>query len=86
MPEPFGPVFEPLALPGAARDAIPTAYIACRDDRALLPGSFHPGQSGRLRSCTLIEIDGDHETLLTAPQRLARALVESLPPDHKASV
>jgi pimeloyl-ACP methyl ester carboxylesterase len=81
VPEPYGPIFEPLALPSEARDAIPTTYIACRDDRTLPPGTFHPGQSGRLRSCTLIEIDGDHETLLTAPERLAWALLRSLEHD-----
>jgi pimeloyl-ACP methyl ester carboxylesterase len=74
-----------VALPTTARDAIPTTYIACRDDRALPAGSFHPGQSGRLRSAALIEIDGDHEALLTAAQRLAWALLQSLPPDRVVS-
>jgi pimeloyl-ACP methyl ester carboxylesterase len=77
VPEPYRPIFEPLSLPTAARHAIPTTYVACRDDRALAPASFHPGQSGRLRAATLIEIDGDHEALLTAPERLASALLRS---------
>ena len=85
IPEPHGPIFETLSLPTAARDAIPTSYVACRHDRALPPGSFHPGQSGRLRSAALIEIDGDHETLLTAPQRFAWALLESVRPDQRSS-
>ena len=42
------------------------------------PGTFHPGQSSRLREPALIEIEGDHESLLTAPERLADALLEAL--------
>ena len=85
VPEPHGPIFEPLSLPHAARDTIPTSYIACRADRALPPGSFHPGQSGRLHAPALIEIDGDHDALLTAPHRLAWALLECLHPDEQVS-
>jgi pimeloyl-ACP methyl ester carboxylesterase len=83
VPEPHKPIFESLPLPSSARHAVPTTYIACRDDRALPPGTFHPGQSGRLPCAGLIEIDGDHEALLTAPHRLAWALLASLrPPDN----
>ena len=38
------------------------------------PGFWHPGMSGRLNGTTVAEIDGDHETPLTAPQQLADAL------------
>jgi pimeloyl-ACP methyl ester carboxylesterase len=75
VPEPRGPIFERLSLPRFERLGIPTAYITCRQDLALPPGTFHPGQSGRLSAPRLIEIDGDHEVLFTAPDRLARALV-----------
>jgi pimeloyl-ACP methyl ester carboxylesterase len=78
VPEPYAPVFEALALPGFARLRIPAVYITCRDDRTMPPGTFHPGQSSRLREPELIEIEGDHETLLTAPERLADALLEAL--------
>jgi pimeloyl-ACP methyl ester carboxylesterase len=78
VPEPYAPVFEPLALPGFPTLPIPAVYITCRDDRTMPPGTFHPGQSGRLREPELIEIEGDHETLLTAPDRLADALLEAL--------
>jgi pimeloyl-ACP methyl ester carboxylesterase len=76
--EPHAPIFETLSLPSFPTLEIPAAYIICRDDRALPPGAFHPGQSSRLRAPELIEIDGDHECLLTAPQRLTDALIEAV--------
>ena len=76
--EPHAPIFETLSLPSFPRLEIPSAYITCRDDRALPPGTFHPGQSRRLRAPELIEIEGDHECLLTAPQRLADAVIEAV--------
>jgi pimeloyl-ACP methyl ester carboxylesterase len=78
VPEPYAPVFETLSLPGFPGLRIPAVYIACRDDRTMPPGTFHPGQSSRLPEPELIEIEGDHETLLTAPERLADALLEAL--------
>jgi pimeloyl-ACP methyl ester carboxylesterase len=76
--EPHAPIFETLSLPSFPTRELPSAYITCRDDRALPPGAFHPGQSSRLRAPELIEIEGDHECLLTAPQRLADALIEAV--------
>jgi pimeloyl-ACP methyl ester carboxylesterase len=78
VPEPHGPIFERLSLPSFATTQIPAIYINCRQDRTLPPGTFHPTQSSRLREPQLIEIDGDHETLLTAPKRLADALIEAV--------
>jgi pimeloyl-ACP methyl ester carboxylesterase len=78
VPEPVGPVFEPLSITAAHELGIPTAYVSCRQDAALPPGSFHPGQSSRLVDPRLIEIDADHEALLTAPQALAWALLEAV--------
>src|SRR6516164_9168924 len=78
VPEPHGPIFERLSLPSFATTQIPAIYINCRQDRTLPPGTFHPTQSSRLREPQLIEIDGDHETLLTAPERLADALIEAV--------
>lgn len=80
--EPYAPIFEPIPLPHFNELAIPTAYISCRQDQTMPPGLFHPGQSGRLKETRVIEIDGDHEALLTAPARLAEALrhaIESTP-------
>jgi acyl-CoA reductase-like NAD-dependent aldehyde dehydrogenase len=72
------PIFETQSLPSFPSLQIPAVYLTCRDDRALPPGAFHPGQSSRLRAPELIEIEGDHESLLTAPQRLADALHQAL--------
>jgi pimeloyl-ACP methyl ester carboxylesterase len=76
--EPYQPIFDRLALPTFSNLPIPAVYISCRDDRTMPPGTFHPGQSSRLRDAELIEIDGDHMSLLTAPERLADALLEAL--------
>ena len=84
VPEPSGPIFEALALPNFPSRRIPTVYITCRDDRTMPSGTFHPGQSSRLHQPTLIEIEGDHETLLTAPERLADALLRALDVIHGA--
>ena len=78
VPEPYAPIIDKLALPGFASLPIPMVYISCRDDRTMPPGTFHPGQSSRLAEPTVIEIDGDHESLFTAPERLADALLEAL--------
>jgi pimeloyl-ACP methyl ester carboxylesterase len=78
VPEPYAPIVEPLALPRFPNLRIPAVYITCHDDRTMPPGTFHPGQSSRLRDPEVIEIDGDHESLLTAPQRLADAVLEAL--------
>jgi pimeloyl-ACP methyl ester carboxylesterase len=74
VPEPRRPIFERLSLPWFETLAIPTAYITCRDDQALPPGAFYPGQSSRLESPVLIGIDGDHGAVFTAPDRLASAI------------
>jgi len=74
-PEPCLPIFEPLALQHNHRHGIPAAFVACRQDSSLGPGVFHPGQSSRLDRPRLIEIEGDHEALLTNPHALANALL-----------
>jgi len=77
VPEPYGPIFERLPLPRFARLEIPAAYIVGRLDQAMPPGTFHPGQSGRLSTPQLIEIDGDHESMFTKPRELTWALLEA---------
>ena len=77
VPEPYGPIFERLPLPDFGRLGIPAAYITCRQDQTMPPGTFHPGQSSRLTALRLIEIDGDHESLFTKPRDLTWALLEA---------
>jgi hypothetical protein len=76
--EPAQPVFEPLALSRNHRHGIPAVFISCRDDQAMPPGLFHPGQSGRLQDARMFEIDGDHEALLTNPRGLGDALLAAV--------
>jgi pimeloyl-ACP methyl ester carboxylesterase len=76
-PEPYGPIFERLVLPTFVHLGLPATYVTLRDDRSMPPGLFHPGQSSRLRNARVIEIDGDHEAMLTAPSRVAGALLEA---------
>jgi pimeloyl-ACP methyl ester carboxylesterase len=77
VPEPYGPIFERLSLPRFERLGIPAAYIACRQDQTMPPGTFHPGQSSRLTAPQLIEMDGDHESLFTRPRDMTWALLEA---------
>ena len=78
VPEPYDPIFERLSLPPFPRLGIPTAYISCRKDLALPPGTFQPGQSSRLAAPRLLEIDSDHEALFTAADVLAEALRDAV--------
>jgi pimeloyl-ACP methyl ester carboxylesterase len=84
-PEPFGPVVEPIPLPRFDALDIPSVYISCRQDRTMPPGHFHPRQSSRLRQARLIEVDGDHEALLTAPDRLTEAILTAVGPLRRAT-
>lgn len=77
VPEPIGPAREPIRLPRLSAELIPAAYIHCGQDRSMPPGHLHPGQSSRLKNSQVIEIDADHEALLTAPGRLAAAIIEA---------
>jgi pimeloyl-ACP methyl ester carboxylesterase len=78
VPEPALPIFEPLTLPHNHQHDIPTTFIACRQDLSLGPGVFHPGQSSRLDRPRLLEIDGDHQALLTNPDELADAVLTAV--------
>ena len=74
VPEPYRPAFEPVRLPRLAGLGIPAAYVSCKQDQTQPPGFWHPGMSSRLPGAPVIEIDGDHEALITAPDVLAGAL------------
>jgi pimeloyl-ACP methyl ester carboxylesterase len=78
VPEPYPPIFEKLNLPHNHRHGIPTVVLTCRQDLAMPAGLFHPGQSSRLDRPRAIEIDGDHEALLTNPTGMAEALMAAV--------
>ena len=74
VPEPYRPAFEPVRLPRLAGLGLPAAYVSCKQDQTQPPGFWHPGMTSRLPSAPVIEIDGDHEALITAPDVFADAL------------
>ena len=57
----------------------PRSYINCTEDTALPPGEWgwHPRMSNRLGLYRLVQIAGGHETMFTAPERLAAAIIEA---------
>jgi len=74
VPDPYRPVFEPVKLRRPVHRELPATFVAFTQDKTMPPGFWHPGMSGRLNDGAVIEIDGDHEMLLSAPGPLADAL------------
>jgi pimeloyl-ACP methyl ester carboxylesterase len=88
VPEPWAPIFEPVRLSYRASPAVPAAFVVFRHDRTMPPGYWHPQMTSRLETPEIIELDGDHEAMLTAPDRLAEALpaLASDAPAHRVRV
>ena len=74
VPDPYRPVFEPVKLLRPVHREHPATFVAFTQDKTMPPGFWQPGMSGRLNDGVVIEIDGDHEMLLSAPGPLADAL------------
>jgi len=74
VPDPYRPVFEPVKLRRPVHRELPAAFVAFTQDKTMPPGFWQPGMSGRLNEGAVIEIDGDHQMLLSAPGPLADAL------------
>jgi pimeloyl-ACP methyl ester carboxylesterase len=76
VPDPYRPVFEPVKLRRPVHRDLPVTFVHFTRDQAVPPGPayWHPEMTSRLNGATVAEIDGDHETLLTAPTQLADAL------------
>jgi pimeloyl-ACP methyl ester carboxylesterase len=75
-PQPYATWTDKLDLERFYGLETPRAYVACRDDRALDPGAWHPGMSSRLGEFRLIEIDGSHEAMFSRPDDVAAALMD----------
>ena len=59
---------------------IPKSYLNCTEDMAIPQGpeyGWHPRLSSRLGLFRLVQMEGDHESLATSPQRLAKKLIEA---------
>jgi thioesterase domain-containing protein len=75
VPEPWAPIFDPVRLSHRTSAPAPAAFVAFRDDRTTPPGYWHPQMTDRLVAPRILELDGDHQAMLTAPDRLAEALL-----------
>ena len=42
----------------------------------MAPGYWQPRMASRLEAVDVVEVDGDHEAMLTAPHRLAATLLD----------
>jgi pimeloyl-ACP methyl ester carboxylesterase len=71
VPDPYRPVFEPIRLRRPVHRELPTSFIALRDDLTFPTGFWHPGITSRFDGASIIEVDSDHEVMLSAPARLA---------------
>src|SRR5262249_5349032 len=76
VPEPWAPIFEPVRLSHAMSAGGAAAFVGFRNRRTLPAGDWPPPMSGRLAAPRIVELDGDHEAMLTAPDGLAEALFE----------
>lgn len=78
-PEPYQPFIDKLDLKKFYSLQTPRSYINCTEDIALPPGEWgwHPRMSSRLGLYRLVQIKGSHETMFTAPERLAEAFIEA---------
>ena len=74
VPDPYRPVFEPVKLRRPVHRELPATFVAFTQDKTMPPGFWQPGMSSRLNDSAVIEIDGDHQMLLSAPRPLADAL------------
>ncbi|MBC3191153.1 alpha/beta hydrolase [Pseudonocardia sp. C8] len=78
-PEPFRPFDDPLDLTRFYELELPKSYINATEDTALPPGEWgwHPRMSSRLGAYRLVQLPGSHEVMFTAPELLARKIVEA---------
>lgn len=78
-PHPYGTFTEAISLSRNPTEMeTPKSYINCTEDTSL-PHSmtWHPRLSEKLGLFRLIQIPGGHEVSFTAPERLARAIMDA---------
>jgi hypothetical protein len=74
IPEPVGPLFEPITLK-TEKPFTPSAYLSFNEDMSLPPGSFHPRMAGKLGPHRHMNLNAGHEGHLTKPREVAEALI-----------
>jgi pimeloyl-ACP methyl ester carboxylesterase len=78
-PQPAQPFDDVLDLKKFYSLQLPASYLHCTEDTALPPGDYglFPRMANRLGLYRLVQMPGGHETLFTAPVRLAAKLVDA---------
>ncbi|MEI6045262.1 MAG: alpha/beta hydrolase [Chloroflexota bacterium] len=74
IPEPSGPLFEPITLQ-TDQPPISCSYLSFNEDLSLPSGSFHPRMAGKLGHHRHMTINAGHEGILTKPREVAEALI-----------
>lgn len=77
VPEPVGPMLEPVSMKDFYSVGVPQSYLVCEDDLSRGgPTHWHPHFSSRLDNPTLRFVKSGHEIMFTKPVECARALHE----------
>lgn len=76
VPEPIGPMLQPVSMRSFYTCGVPQSFLVCEDDISRGPGHWHPNFSSRLANPTMRFVKAGHEIMFTAPVQCARALHE----------
>ena len=77
VPQPLALFTTPVHTKGFEQLAIPKAVVFCKADASLPPGAYL-GMAQGLGKHTLVEVEGSHEALLTAPSVVAQGLLKAI--------
>ncbi len=75
VPEPSGPLFEPVAFKTFFVQHPPCAYISFNEDMSLPSGDFHPRMPNKLGKYQHLNVNAGHEGILTKPREVAEGLL-----------
>jgi pimeloyl-ACP methyl ester carboxylesterase len=77
VPQPLALFTTPVLTKEFGKLAIPKTVVFCRGDASLPPGAYL-GMAQGLGKHDLVEVDGSHEALFTAPSLVARGLLKAI--------
>ena len=77
VPQPLSLFTTPVETDAFKALTVPISVLFCKDDVSLPPGAYLELAQG-LGDYDLIEVEGGHETLFTAPARVADGLIQAL--------
>lgn len=75
VPEPAGPLFEPVQLKTFFQKLPPCAYISFNEDMSLPSGDFHPRMPNKLGKYRHVNVNAGHEGILTKPREVAEIIM-----------